>query len=43
VTLDPSLDDGTRGLACHFLDGYAPWGRETTDAVRAYEAARARR
>jgi hypothetical protein len=35
--LDPSLDDMTRGLARHFLDGYAPWGAETAEAVRRYE------
>lgn len=38
--LDPSLDDLTRGLARHFLDGYAPWGERTADAVRRYEEER---
>lgn len=38
--LDPSLDDMTRGLARHFLDGYAPWGAETAEAVRRFEELR---
>lgn len=35
--LDASLDDDTRALARFLLDGYAPWGAETADAVRGYE------
>jgi hypothetical protein len=35
--LDPMLDDLTRGLARHLLDGHAPWGPETADAVRRYD------
>lgn len=35
---DSSAHANTRSLACHLLEGYAPWDRVTADAVRRYRA-----